>query len=81
LFAKHIVIPICDGYKPERDFKSLLEALHRDFLPAGFYEEWLVVKIAECMWRLRRTVLAQREMEKRRSPLVHRFRPFGAGIF
>ena len=28
LFAKHIVIPICDGYKPERRFKSLLEALH-----------------------------------------------------
>jgi hypothetical protein len=26
-------------------------------------------------------VLAQREMEKRRSPLVHSFRPFGAGIF
>jgi site-specific DNA-methyltransferase (adenine-specific) len=26
-------------------------------------------------------VLAQREMEKRRSPLVRRFRPFGAGIF
>jgi hypothetical protein len=55
LFAKHVVIPICDGYKPERDFKSLLEALHQDFEPAGFYEEWLVVKIAECMWRLRRT--------------------------
>jgi len=27
------------------------------------------------------TVLAQREMEKGRSSLVHRFRPFGAGIF
>jgi hypothetical protein len=26
-------------------------------------------------------VLAQREMEKRRSPLVHRFRPFGGGGF
>ena len=26
-------------------------------------------------------VLAQREMEKGRSPLVVRFRPFGAGIF
>jgi hypothetical protein len=26
-------------------------------------------------------VLAQRELEKRRSPLVQRFRPFGAGIF
>ena len=31
--------------------------------------------------RLAGHVLAQREMEKRRSPLVHRFRPFGAGIF
>jgi hypothetical protein len=28
-----------------------------------------------------RDVLAQREMEKGRSSLVHRFRPFGAGIF
>src|ERR1700685_467555 len=27
------------------------------------------------------TVLAQREMEKGRSSLVHRFRPFGAGVF
>ena len=26
-------------------------------------------------------VLAQRELEKRRSSLVQRFRPFGAGIF
>ena len=26
-------------------------------------------------------VLAQRELEKRRSPLVQRFRPFGTGIF
>src|SRR5258705_4876087 len=24
LFAKHVVIPICDGYKSERDFQSLL---------------------------------------------------------
>jgi hypothetical protein len=55
LFAKHIAIPLCDGYKPERDFKSLLEELHGEFHPAGFYEEWLVVKIGECMWRLRRT--------------------------
>jgi hypothetical protein len=54
LFAKHVVIPICDGYKPERDFQLLLDGLHQDFKPAGFYEEWLVVKIAGCMWRLRR---------------------------
>jgi hypothetical protein len=54
LFAKHIVIPICDGYKPERDFRALLDQIHQDFNPVGVYEEWLVVKIAECMWRLRR---------------------------
>ena len=54
LFAKHVVIPVCDGYKAERDFKSLLDGLHEEFQPAGFYEEWLVVKIAECTWRLRR---------------------------
>ena len=54
LFAKHVVIPICDGYKPEREFQSLLDGLHQDFEPVGFYEEWLVVKIGECMWRLRR---------------------------
>jgi hypothetical protein len=54
LFAKQVVIPICDGHKPERDFKSLLDGLHQEFKPVGFYEEWLVVKIAEYMWRLRR---------------------------
>lgn len=54
LFAKHVVIPICDGYKPEKDFQALLDGLHHEFQPLGFYEEWLVVKIAECMWRLGR---------------------------
>jgi hypothetical protein len=54
LFAKHVVIPICDGDNPEKDFQSLLDGLHQNFQPTGFYEEWLVVKMAECMWRLRR---------------------------
>ena len=54
LFAKHVVIPICDGYKPEKDFSSLLDGMHQEFQPVGLYEEWLVVKIAEYMWRLRR---------------------------
>jgi hypothetical protein len=30
LFAKHVAIPMCDGYKPERDFQSLLDNLHQD---------------------------------------------------
>src|ERR1700758_612160 len=53
LFAGHVVISDCDGYSAEKDFKSLLNALHTEFQPVGVYEEWLVVKIVECMWRLR----------------------------
>src|SRR5207249_3119400 len=47
LFAKHIVIPICDGYRSEKEVQSLLDGLHQEFQPAGIFEEWLVVKIAE----------------------------------
>jgi hypothetical protein len=54
LFAKHVVIPFCDGHKAEKDFQLLLDELHEEFRPVGVYEEWLVVRIAECMWRLRR---------------------------
>jgi hypothetical protein len=54
LFAKHAVIPICDGYKAEKDFQLLLDGLHQEFEPVGLYEEWLVAKVAESMWRLRR---------------------------
>jgi hypothetical protein len=53
-FAKHVVIPIYDGYKPEKAFQALLDGLHEEFQPVGIYEEWLIVKVAECMWRLRR---------------------------
>ena len=53
LFAKHVVIPICDGYKPEKDFSSLLDGMHQEFQPVGMYQEWLVENIAEYMWRLR----------------------------
>ena len=54
LFAKHVIVPICDGDKAEKEFQSLLDGLHQDFQPVGFYEEWLVIKIVHCMWRLRR---------------------------
>jgi hypothetical protein len=60
LFAKHVVIPICDGYEAQRDFQSLLNSMHEDFRPVGMYEEWLVVKVAECMWRLRRATRCER---------------------
>jgi hypothetical protein len=54
LFAKHVVISICDGHDAEKEFQCLLNSMHQDFQPVGMYEEWLVLKIAECMWRLRR---------------------------
>jgi hypothetical protein len=54
LFAKHVVIPICDGHKAEKDFQLLIDEIYQEFQPVGVYEEWLVVRIAECMWRLRR---------------------------
>lgn len=53
LFAKHIVIPICDDLA-SHDFQVLLDEIHLEFSPIGMFEEWLVVKIAEGMWRLRR---------------------------
>jgi hypothetical protein len=53
-FTKHVVIPLCDGDKAEKDFQMLLDGLYNEFEPAGFYEEWLVTRIAESMWRLRR---------------------------
>ena len=60
LFAKHVVIPVHDGYKAERDFRALLDQMHEEFCPVGVYEEWLVVKIAESMWRLRRATRCER---------------------
>jgi hypothetical protein len=59
LFATHVVIPTCDGQEAERDFQSLLDGLGDDFRPVGMYEEWLVLKIAECMWRLRRATRSE----------------------
>ena len=59
LFAKHVVIAICDGDSPEAEFQALINGLHQEFQPVGILEEWLVVKIAESMWRLRRATRAE----------------------
>jgi|SRR5215472_5672460 len=60
LFAKYIVIPTCDGDEAEKEFALLLDEMHQEFRPVGVYEEWLVLKIAECMWRLRRATRCER---------------------
>jgi hypothetical protein len=50
LFAKHVVTPICDGYKPEKDFKSLLDGLQPG-IPADSGRAGLR-RIAMCIWRV-----------------------------
>jgi hypothetical protein len=59
LFAKYTVIPVCDGCDGEKDFQLLLDELYQEFQPVGTFEEWLVLKIAECMWRLRRATRSE----------------------
>jgi hypothetical protein len=59
LFAKHVVIPICDGHGSDKEFQRLLDDLQQEFRPVGPFEEWLVVKIAESMWRLRRATRSE----------------------
>jgi hypothetical protein len=31
LFAKHVIIPICDGDQAGKEFQSLLDGLHQDW--------------------------------------------------
>ena len=50
LLAEHIVVR---GEDPA-EFDSLRESLIDDFLPQGSHEEYLVERLAACMWRLRR---------------------------
>jgi hypothetical protein len=50
LFAKHVIIRICDGDDAQPAFQAFLDDLHQQFEPSGFFEKWLVVQIAESMW-------------------------------
>jgi hypothetical protein len=60
LFAKHVVIPVCDGDGSGEQFGKLLADLQKEFQPEGPSEEFWVVQIAECMWRLRRATWAEK---------------------
>ncbi len=60
LFAKHVVIPVCDGDDSAQEFTQLLADVQQEFQPKGAFEEFCVVQIAECMWKLRRATRAER---------------------
>jgi hypothetical protein len=60
LFAKHVVIPVCDGDRSGEEFTELFADLRQEFHPEGTLEDFCVVQIAECMWRFRRATRAQK---------------------
>src|ERR1039458_5795131 len=47
LFAKEVVIPLCDGDRGVREFQSLVDDLCEERHPVGTLESWLVWVIAE----------------------------------
>ena len=44
LFAKHVVIPLCDGEGSEEQFAQLLADLKQEFRPEGPLEELYVLR-------------------------------------
>ena len=60
LFAKHVVIPQCDGYESEEEFAKLLAGLQQEFQPQGPSEQFWVAQIAQCMWRLPRATWSEK---------------------
>ena len=60
LFAKQLVNPRCDGEGAEKHLAELLSNLQLQFQPKNVMENWLVERMTEFMWRLRRVALAER---------------------
>ena len=65
LFAKHVVIPLCDGEGSEEQFARLLADLEQNFQPEGPLEELYVEKLAKSMWRFRRATCAEKGSVRR----------------
>src|SRR5664280_3120023 len=66
LFAKHVVIPLCDGEGSEEQFARLLADLEQEFPPEGPLEELYVEKLAKSVWRFRRATCAEKGSVRRR---------------
>lgn len=55
-----MVIHQCDGEGCELEFENLLSGLQLELQPVGLLEEFYVERIAECMWKLRRAIIAEK---------------------
>lgn len=89
LFAKHVVIPLCDGEGSEEQFVALFADLRQEFQPVGRLEEFYVGEIAKSMWRLRRATCAEKGSVRRRKvpdiylhlktqPVIEKIQTYGA---
>jgi hypothetical protein len=67
LFAKHVVIPLCDGEGTEKQFARLLADLKQEFRPEGPLEEFYVGEMAKSIWRIRRATCAEKGSVRRRN--------------
>ena len=59
LLSKAAIIEDGDAKEDPREQEDLLEALWEDLAPEGAMEEFLVDRIANCVWRLRRAQRAE----------------------
>ncbi len=59
LFAKYVVIPMCDGEASRSKYNKLLAELQTEFSPVGTLEQFYVAEMARSMWRLRRAARAE----------------------
>ncbi|MEW6413437.1 MAG: hypothetical protein AB1483_13355 [Candidatus Zixiibacteriota bacterium] len=59
LYAKTLVIDAPRKTENKQDYLDLVESLFKDLEPQGHFQEDLVYKIAECIWRRRRVIAAE----------------------
>lgn len=59
LFAKYVVIPMCDGQASRSKYNRLLADLRMELSPVGTVEGFYVEEMAKSMWRLRRAARAE----------------------
>ncbi len=59
LHSRHILIDAPRLKEDPAEFEALLEELHAELEPQTIFQEYLVRKIALCLWRSRRAVIAE----------------------
>ncbi len=59
LYARDIIIDSPHLREDASEYKNLLESLIEELKPTTLFQESLVIKIANCLWRSRRAIIAE----------------------